>query len=266
MLGAVLAAMTKPPEPFQPPGTEIFDYTKNCLLGSGSYCVTRVSFWMLASVVLILAVFLLAFRRPSLVPRGLQNAVEALVDFVRNGIVMEVIGPEGLPFVPFLTSMFVFIWVNNTFEVIPGIQFPTTSRMAIPLFLAVLVWFLFNIVGIVKQGGWRYLKNNLFPAGVPPALYILVTPIEFVSTFLVRPLTLSVRLAANMIAGHLILAIFFLGTWYLQWKLATIPFAVASFALGTFITAFEILVAVLQAYIFTILTAVYLAGAIHPEH
>jgi F-type H+-transporting ATPase subunit a len=128
------------------------------------------------------------------------------------------------------------------------------------------VWFVFNIVGMVKQGGLRYLKNTLFIPGVPPALYILVTPIEFVTVFLVRPLTLAVRLTANMIAGHLMLAIFFVGTWYLQWKLITIPFAAMSFALGTFITAFELLVGVLQAYIFTILTAVYIAGAIHPEH
>ena len=109
-------------------------------------------------------------------------------------------------------------------------------------------------------------KGRLFIPGVPPALYILVTPIEFVTVFLVRPLTLAVRLTANMIAGHLMLAIFFVGTWYLQWKLVTIPFAAMSFALGTFILAFELLVGVLQAYIFTILTAVYIAGAIHPEH
>jgi F-type H+-transporting ATPase subunit a len=200
------------------------------------------------------------------VPRGVQNAVEAVVDFVRQGIVLEVMGREGLPFLPFLTSLFVFIWVNNLYGIIPGINFPTTSRMAIPAFLAILVWFVFNIVGVVKQGGLHYLKNTLLPPGVPKPIYVLYTPIEFVSVFLVRPLTLSVRLAANMIAGHLILTIFFVGTWYLQWKLMTIPIAAVSFALGTAITAFEVLVGVLQAYIFTILTAVYIAGAIHPEH
>jgi F-type H+-transporting ATPase subunit a len=138
--------------------------------------------------------------------------------------------------------------------------------MAIPAMLGVLVWFIFNAVGIAKQGLGRYLKNNLFPPGMPKPIYILATPIEFVSTFLLRPFTLAVRLTANMIAGHLMLAIFFLGTWYMQWKLATIPIAATSFALGVFITGFEVLVAVLQAYIFTILTAVYISGAIHPEH
>ena len=237
---AALLGLSRPPEGFEAPGTEIFDYTKTCLIGGGPLCVTRVTFWMLMSAVIIAAVFVVAFRRPSIVPRGLQNAVEALVEFIRNGIVMEVMGREGLPFLPFLTSLFVFIWVNNLYGILPFI--------------------------IVKQGALRYLKNTLFVPGVPPALYVLVTPIEFVTVFLVRPLTLAVRLTANMIAGHLMLAIFFMGTWYLQWKLVTIPFAAMSFALGAFITAFEVLVGLLQAYIFTILTAVYIAGAIHPEH
>ncbi len=265
-LASVLANVSKPPAGFEPPGTEIFDYTKSCLIGSGDFCITKISFWMLMSAVIIGAIFIIAFRAPSLVPRGIQNAVESLVELIRNSIVMEVMGPDGLPFLPFLTSLFVFIWVNNAYGIIPGIQIPTTSRMAIPAALAILVWFVFNIVGIAKQGGLHYLKSVLFPPGVPGLIYLLVTPIEFVSVFIVRPLTLAVRLAANMIAGHLILTIFFLGTWYLQFKLLTIPFAVMSFGLGVFITGFEVLVAVLQAYIFTILTAVYISGAIHPEH
>jgi F-type H+-transporting ATPase subunit a len=117
----------------------------------------------------------------------------------------------------------------------------------------------------MKQGGLHYLKSVLFPPGVPKPIYILVTPIEFVSTFLLRPLTLSVRLLANMIAGHLILTIFFLGTWYLMWKWTAV-FAVASFGLGVFMTGFEVLVGVLQAYIFTLLAAVYIAGAMSSEH
>ncbi len=248
---------------FQAPGTEIF--STPCLIGKGTYCVNRTSFLMLLAALIVIALFLSAFSRPKVVPRGIQNAVESVVDFVRNGIALEVIGPAGLPWVPFLSTMFVFIFVNNIFGIIPGIQFPSTSRMAIPIFLAVLVWFLFNIAGIKAQG-LKYFKQTLFPPGVPAALYILVTPIELVSVFLVRPLTLSVRLLANMIAGHLILTIFFLGTAYLLAKPATIPFAVPAFALSVFLVGFEVLVAVLQAYIFTILTAVYISGAIHPEH
>jgi F-type H+-transporting ATPase subunit a len=192
--------------------------------------------------------------------------VESLVEFVRNGIVMEVMGPDGLSFVPFLTSMFTFLFVANIFGITPFLNFPATSRIAIPLFLAVLVWFIFNIVGIAKQGFGGYLKSNLFPPGVPPALYVLVTPIEFVSTFLVRPFSLAVRLFGNMFAGHLILTIFALGTVYLLLEPATIAFAPFAFLLMVFMTAFEVLVAALQAYIFTILTAVYIGLAMHPEH
>jgi F-type H+-transporting ATPase subunit a len=266
MLGIALHELSKPPGGFAPPDTSIFDYTKDCIIGHGSYCVTKVSFWMLMSVVIIAVLFLAAFRKPTLIPKGIQNAMEALVDFIRDGIALEVMGPGGLAYVPFFTTIFVFVWVNNLFGIIPGIQFPTTSRMAIPLMLAVLVWLVFNIAGIKAQGGGHYLKSVLFPPGVPKPIYLLVTPIEFVSVFLLRPLTLAVRLLANMIAGHLILTIFFLGTWYLQWKLITIPFAAASFALGTFMTAFEVLVGLLQAYIFTLLTAVYISGATSSEH
>jgi len=229
-------------------------------------CFNRTSFLMILAGLIVIVLFVVAFRKPKLVPTGLQNLLESVVDFVRNGIVMEVMGPVGLPWVPFLTTMFFFIFVNNIFEILPFVNFPPTSRMAIPIFLAVLVWFLFNIVGIRAQGFGPYLRSNLFPPGVPPAMYILVTPIEFVSTFLIRPITLSVRLAANMIAGHLILTIFFLGTVYLAWKPTTIPWAVPAFVLTIFLVGFEVLVSILQAYIFTILTAVYLGLAINPEH
>jgi F-type H+-transporting ATPase subunit a len=266
MLG-ILANVTTPPDGFSPPGTEVFDYTKHCLFGtSGTLCVNKISFWMLMSAVLIVALVLLAFSNARIVPKGLQNLTESFVDLVRNAVVLEVMGPDGLPFLPFITSIFIFIWVNNSFGILPGIQLPTTSRMAIPMILALLVWLVFNIVGIAKQGGLRYLRSVLFPPGVPAPIYVLVTPIELVSTFLVRPLTLAVRLCANMIAGHLILTIFALGSWYLFAKPATIPFGAASFTLQVFMTGFEVLVGFLQAYIFSMLTAVYISGAIHPDH
>ncbi len=262
MLAGVLG-FSPPPAGFEAPGTEIFQTP--CVVGSGELCLNRVSLLMILVALVVIGLFLGALRRPKLVPSGLQNVVESVVEFVRNGIVMEVIGPDGLPWVPFLTTMFVFIFVGNVLEIIPPFLFPVNSRMAIPLFLAVLVWFLFNIAGL-RAHGLRYLAHTLFPPGVPKALYVLVTPIEFVSVFLVRPLTLSVRLLANMIAGHLILTIFFLGSAYLAWRPVSLPFAIPAFALTLFLMVFEILVSVLQAYIFTILTAVYISGAIHPEH
>jgi F-type H+-transporting ATPase subunit a len=245
-------------------GPAIFDTP--CVIGHGEYCVNRVSLLMILAALIVVALFVAALRKPKLVPRGLQNIIESVVEFVRKGIVLEVMGPEGLPFLPFLTSMFSFLVIANIFGITPFLNFPATSRIAIPLFLAVLVWVIFNVVGIVKQGTGAYFKSVLFPPGVPKAMYILVTPIELVSVFIIRPFSLAVRLFGNMFAGHLILTIFALGTVYLMLKPATIAFAPFSFGLMVGLTAFEILVAALQAYIFTILTAVYIAGAMHPEH
>jgi F-type H+-transporting ATPase subunit a len=262
-----LLAASRPPAPFDAPGLEIF--RPPCLadfdLLGVEFCVDRGVLYMFLASAIVIGLFVLAATRPGLIPRGVRNLVESVVDFVRNQIALEVIGREGLPWVPFLTAMFCFLLVGNIFGVIPGIQFPVNGRMAIPALLALTVWVIFIAAGIRAQGA-RYFLSALFPPGVPKGMYILLTPIELVSTFVLRPFTLSVRLLANMMAGHLILAIFFLGTAYLLAKPTTIPFAVPAFGLAIGLTAFEILVAVLQAYIFTILTAVYIAGAVHPEH
>jgi F-type H+-transporting ATPase subunit a len=136
--------------------------------------------------------------------------------------------------------------------------------MALPAFLAILVWVVFNFVGIKHQGLGGYFKSMLFPPGVPKALYILVTPIELVSTLIVRPLSLAVRLFANMLAGHLLLVSFaVIATALFK---ATVVGAALPGALLIALTGFEVLVAVLQAFIFTILAAVYIGGAMHPEH
>src|ERR671919_337596 len=260
-------AQARPPEPFEAPGLELF--RPPCLtewdLFGVHFCLDRGVLYMFLAAAIVFVLFVVAARGGALVSRGVRNLVESIVDFIREEIAIQVIGQEGRPWVPFLTSMFAFILVGNLFGIIPGIQFPVNGRIAIPAFLALLVWALFNVAGIRAQGA-AYLKNTLFPPGVPKPIYILLTPIELISTFLVRPLTLSVRLLANMMAGHLILAIFFLGTAYLLAKPSTIPFAVPAFALSVALVGFEMLVAVLQAYIFTILTAVYIAGAVHPEH
>jgi F-type H+-transporting ATPase subunit a len=264
---AILAA-SRPPDPFEAPGLEIFN--PPCLaewnMFGVQFCVNRAVIYMFLASAIVIALFAIAAVRSGLIPRGVRNLVETVVEFVRNQIVLEVIGPDGLPWVPFLTSMFTFILVGNLFAIIPGFNFPVTSRIAIPALLAAIVWVIFNAVGIRSQGLGGYLKSTLFPPGVPVAMYLLYTPIEAASVFLLRPFTLAVRLLANMMAGHLILTIFFLGAGYLLAQPITIPFGVAAVALSIALTAFELLVAVLQAYIFTILTAVYIAGAMHPEH
>jgi F-type H+-transporting ATPase subunit a len=200
------------------------------------------------------------------VPTGVQNLIESSIEFIQDGIVMQTMGQDGLGWIPYLTALFFFIFFCNIFEIIPGFQMPASARMAIPAVLALLSWAIFITVGFIKQGPIGYLKSALFPPGVPAALYILVTPIELISTFLVRPFSLAVRLFANMLAGHILLVTFAVLSSALFVKSALIVVLPLPAIMLVLLTGFEILVAVLQAYIFTILTAVYIGGAMHPEH
>ena len=223
-----------------------------------------------AAALIGIVVFLIAGSKDgSKAPTGVRNVAEASVEFIENGIVMETMGKDGLGWTPFLLSLFIFIYLCNVPGIIPLIQMPATARIALPMFLALLVWVIFIGVGF-KHQGLGYIKSTLFPPGVPWPLYILVTPIEFISTILVRPFSLTVRLFANMLAGHILLVTFALLTHSLvtaQTKqLLLVPMSILPFFMLVFLTAFEVLVAFLQAYIFTILTAVYIAGAAHPEH
>ena len=160
------------------------------MLFSGSaIAVNKTVLIYLAAVAITSTIFLAAGRRRgSMVPAGVQHVAESGVTFIEESVVMETIGEEGKKFMPFLTTMFFFILFSNIFEVIPGIQFPANSRMAIPITLAIVVWCIYNVVGVRAQGLFGYLKNSLFPPGVPVALYLIVTPIELVSTFVVLSL------------------------------------------------------------------------------
>jgi F-type H+-transporting ATPase subunit a len=234
------------------------------ILASGPLGINKVVVLMWVSVLVVFLFYFVASRRRQLVPTGLQNVAESAVNFVREGIILQTMGPEGLGWTPFLLTMFSFIFVCNIWGIMPSLQMPVNARMALPAFMAVLVWVLFNFMGIKSQGFFGYFKSMMFPPGVPKALYILVTPIEFVSAIFVRPLSLAVRLFANMLAGHLLLISFAVITSALF--SATIVLALLPLGLLVALTGFEILVAFLQAFIFTILTAVYIGGAMHPEH
>ncbi|HEX9681861.1 MAG TPA: F0F1 ATP synthase subunit A [Acidimicrobiales bacterium] len=245
-----------------PPVSHLIEWPT--IFGSGVWAVNKVVLLMWLAVVLVAGFYLVAGSRQQLVPRGVQNVAEAVVDFIREGIVHQTIGPDGTAYIPFLLTLFSFILVLNLYEVIPLIQMPVTARMALPAFMSLLVWVVFNFVGMKKQGVLGYFKNMMFPPGVPVFLYILVAPIELVSTVIVRPLSLAVRLFANLLAGHLILVSFaVLGT--ALWESTYIGAALPG-ALLVALTGFEVLVSALQAYIFTILAAVYIGGALHPEH
>ena len=247
-----------------PPTNHLFDWPAFLFEGT-PLAINKTALIYLVAAAATMVLFGLAGRpRQSLVPSGVQHVAESGLNFIEDSVVMQTIGPDGRKFMPFLTSLFFFILFSNITEVIPGVQFPANSRMAVPMLLALLVWVIFNLAGIRSQGLFGYLKNSLFPPGVPKALYVLVTPIEFVSTFVMRPFSLAIRLWANMVAGHLLLVTFAVLSTAL-WG-ATYVGAVLTFPMLILMTGFEILVSVLQAYIFTILTAVYIGGSMHPEH
>jgi F-type H+-transporting ATPase subunit a len=231
--------------------------------------LNKVGLIAIAAALIGSLIFLSAARKdPKVAPKGTRNLAEVIVEFIENNIIMQTMGRDGLGWTPFLLTLFLFVYLCNVPGIIPFIQMPATARMAIPMFLAVLVWVVFNVQGIRHQGPIGYFKNLMFPPGVPKALYILITPIELISTLIIRPFSLAVRLFANMLAGHLLLVIFALlseALFQARDKIL-IPIGIFPFFMLVFLTGFEVLVAFLQAYIFTILAAVYISGAIHPEH
>jgi F-type H+-transporting ATPase subunit a len=222
----------------------------------------------LINVIAVVAttIFFLLARTGDMIPRGAQNLAESTVGFFQNGIILQTIGPDGMRYLPYLASLFFFILIGNLFEVVPAFHMPSNARMANPALLAGITLVFFLAVGFKHQGPLRYFKSALFPPGVPWPLYFLVTPIEFLSTFIIRPFSLAVRLFANMLAGHILLVTFAVLTITLFSATLLVLAMPFSFFMLVALTAFEILVSFLQAYIFTILAAVYIGGALHPEH
>ncbi|MEX1124406.1 MAG: F0F1 ATP synthase subunit A [Acidimicrobiia bacterium] len=235
----------------------------------GGLNFTKTTFLILLAAVIVVVLVYLGLKDRRLVPSKFNVIIEGLVGFVRDGIARDVIGPEGSKYLPYLLSIFLFILVGNLFEVTPLISFPITSRMAIPAFLSLVTYFIFTIVGFGRNK-FRYLIDTVWPKTVPVGMRPLVGLIELVSVFVLRPLTLAVRLFANMMAGHLMLTLL-LGSAVIF--LAAIPeigarglIGVPWLAFGLFIFMFEIVVSILQAYIFTLLSAVYIESSIHFEH
>ncbi|MCB2222568.1 MAG: F0F1 ATP synthase subunit A [Actinobacteria bacterium] len=247
---------------------ELFEFT-HPLFSIGPFDFTRTVFLTFLAMVIVLAFLYFGLRKTRVVPSRFGVLVESAVGFVRDDIAKGVIGPEGGRYVPYLLAMFLFLLVANLFEVTPGINFPITSRMAIPVFLSLLTWVIFVVVGFFKNG-FRYVLDIIWPKSVPIGLRWLVGIIELVSTFLLRPLTLAVRLFANMVAGHLMLTLLLVSGWVFMSSVGDIGarsiIGLPWFVFGLGIYLFEIVVAVLQAYIFTLLSAVYIQSSVHPEH
>lgn len=249
---------------FTPPTAESFDLP--AIFG----WVTKPMLLAVLSVVIIVAFFLMTTRKMSVVPGKGQFLVESIYDFGRNNIAREQIGAaDFLRFVPLVLSLFTFILVNNLFGLVPILQFPTMSHIGFPLALSVLVVYpVYHYAGIRKHGFGRYLKNQLFPPGAPKWVYVLLTPIEFFTKFVMNPITLAIRVFAAMFAGHLLIMLFGISAEYLLLHGEGVLKAVSalSFAGAVAITFIEALIMVIQAFIFALLSANYIGAALAEEH
>jgi len=248
--------------------TELFEFREVIFKVLG-FPVTRtvVLIWLVAVIVVTLVFF--GLRRQAIQPGKFQVAIESLMGFVRDEVAIGIIGPEGIKYFPYLLSLFLFILIGNFFEVTPFINFPVTSRMAIPLFLALVTYVIFISAGFRRQG-LRYLGDILWPPGVPLALKWLVGIIEFFSIFFIRPFSLAVRLFANLVAGHVMLTVLLVTGVVALSSFDTLGakalFGIGWWVIGLLIFMFEVIVIVLQAYIFTLLSAVYIETSLHPQH
>ena len=249
-------------------GPSITEFFPEAIFRIGSFEFNRIHLIQVLATVVLVLIFWLGTRRMKIVPGRFQSLVEMGLDFVRVNVAEDLLGKkDGNRFLPILTTMFFMILFMNLTGIIPFLNLAGTSIIAVPLLLAVVSYVTFIYAG-VKKSPKNFFKNALFPSGVPPFLYIIVTPLEFISTFIIRPVTLTLRLLMNMMVGHLMLVLFFAATQFFLMDLGGwwSALAAGSLAFGLAFTVFEILVAVLQAYVFTILTAVYIQLAVAEEH
>lgn len=234
--------------------------------------IMLIRFLVLTIILLLFTMWANRFRKSvataSYVPSRFQMFGEIALNFVRKSIAHEQLGEkDGDRFLPLLTTIFFVVLGMNITGIIPGLNIAGTSVIGLPLVLAAAAYFTFIYAG-VKKHGVHFFKNALFPSGVPPAFYVLVTPIELLSTFILRPVTLALRLMMNMIAGHLLLVLCFTATQFFFFNTDGIfkLMGLGTFTFGFVFTLFEMLVAFLQAYVFTLLTTVYIQLSLADEH
>ncbi|MEU7894652.1 F0F1 ATP synthase subunit A [Nonomuraea sp. NPDC049152] len=221
------------------------------------------------SSIIVLGFLWAAFSNPKIVPRGVQNVAEMGYMFVRDQVARPFLGKDADRFMALLLSMFFVIWVWNVMGVIPVAQFPVASHIAFPIVLAVSIYVLKLYLGFKTQGVGGYFKNMMFPPGLPKFIYVLLAPIEFLSNMIIAPFTHAVRLFANMFAGHMLIAFFsMVGFWFLFEKLTPLgaPIGVLGVLMTIIMTGFELFIMFLQAFLFSMLAAMYIGNSLHPEH
>jgi F-type H+-transporting ATPase subunit a len=260
---AVLARTVAEGVPF-PPSVEDF-YLPSLAYGNW---VTKFTIMVWLAAAFLIVYFLVAYRNPKIVPSKGQWFAESIYGFVRDGVAKDLIGHKGVRFAPYLTTLFAFIAVCNMFSVLPFLQISPMSHIAFPFMLGLLSWGIYVYNGMRTHGPLGYVKHVTVTPGVPWAIYPLLVPLEFIQNLIVRPLTLAVRLFANMFAGHLILLVFTLGGFALfaTGNIALYAVGAVSFVMAVIMTLFEFGVALLQAYVFVLLSSFYIGEGLAEEH
>ena len=248
---------------FPAPGLQDFNWKPFFTIGSFGF--TKPMLLAIVAALVVILFFWAAFRKPKLVPRGVQSLGEIAILAIRDQILRPSLGRRGDSYLPFLVSLFFFIYIMDVMELIPVLQFPVPSRVGFVWPLVFIVYFLYLYLGFKHQGVGGYFKS-MIPPGVPWPIYIILVPVELLRFFVFQPFTLGVRLFGNMFAGHLLLTIFTIASWYLLSLSVGLLYAVGSFALAIFVFLLETLVTLLQAFIFTTLTATYIASSVEPAH
>ena len=236
----------------------------------GSFDFGKQPLLILLSVVIIAAFFLLAVRRRALVPSKGQYLGEMGYGLVRNHLGRDIIGDKDFrPYVPLLFTFFFFILVNNLFGSIPILQLPTFSHPGTAYVFAIVAYVVWVVMGIKRHGFGRFMAKMTMPPDVPWVLYIILIPLEFLSNFIIRPVTHALRVFATMFAGHMAIMVAAAFTSYLAVELGGavgVGTSILGVGLGIFIYFLEVLIQILQAYIFTLLFAVYVQGALQEGH
>ncbi len=244
------------------PGLESFDFKPMFYIGS--WGVTKPEFLAMLSALTVIVFFWVAFAKPKLIPGRTQSLGEMGILAVRDQILRPALGRKGDAYLPFIVSLFFYILVCNLMELIPLLQFPVMSRIGFVWPLVFMMYGLYWYLGFKAKGFFGYFRSWI-PAAPWPILIILV-PVEILKYVIVQPFTLGVRLFANMFAGHLLLSIFMVATWYLASFSVGLLYAAGSLFMVFFVFLLELLVDLLQAFIFTTLISTYIADSLEYQH
>jgi F-type H+-transporting ATPase subunit a len=260
-----------PPGEFCGPSVEEF-FPEPILFIDTPFEMNRILLIRMLVVVVLAVIFWVATRNLKVVPTKGQVVFETITGFVRNNIIIESLGEkDGRRFMPVLFTIFFLTLGLNITGVIPGLQIASTGLIGQALIMAVVAYFTFIYAGM-RRHGFRFFKNQTVLPGVPILIVPVIAILEALSTFIIRPITLTLRLTMNMVAGHMLLVLCFLATNFFFVTVLVEQgnplglLGVGTFAFGIAFTALEIFVAALQAFVFTILTAIYIQLALADEH